>query len=102
MDCARLLALELSKESYDQISTRSLLAQAKHFYLRNYFDTHTLRSVDYTAHRFFGIVEVVAGSIEMECYEIDKIDFFGLSTACMGCSEWTWKSGENTTLAERC
>ena len=32
-DCARSLALELLKEHYGQVSTKSLLAQAKHFQL---------------------------------------------------------------------
>ena len=74
-DYGRSLALELLKENYDQISTRSLLAQVKHFYPED-FDTFSPFSGLHCA-SFFGIVEVVAGLIEMECYDINEGDFSG-------------------------
>ena len=74
-DCGRSLALELLKEDYGQISTRLLLAQAKKFYVSNY-DTVSPFSGLHCA-SFFGISEVVAGLIEMECYDINDGDFSG-------------------------
>ena len=72
-DCGRSLALELLKEDYSEISTRSLLAQVKDFPLLRY-DTLSPFSGLHCA-SFFGIVEVVAGLIEMECYDINEGDF---------------------------
>ena len=74
-DCGRSLALELLKENYSQISTKSLLAQAKNFYLGD-FDTLSRFSGLHCA-SFFGIVEVVAGLIEIECFDINGVDFSG-------------------------
>ena len=74
-DCGRSLALDLLKENYGQISTRSLLAQVKDFYL-GYFDTLSPFNGLHCA-SFFGIVEIVAGLIEMECYDINEGDFSG-------------------------
>ena len=74
-DYGRLLALELLKENYSQISTRSLLAQVKKFDLWP-FDALSRFSGPHCA-SFFGIVEVVAGLIEMGCYDINEGDFLG-------------------------
>ena len=75
-DCGRSLALELLKEDYGQISTRLLLAQVKHFYY--YWNFYTFFPISgLHCASFFGIVEVVAGLIEMECYDINEGDFWG-------------------------
>ena len=74
-DCGRLLALELLKESYGQISTRLLLAQVRHFYLPNFGSLSPFNGLHCAS--FFGIVEVVAGLIEMKCYDINGGDFSG-------------------------
>ena len=71
-DRGRSLALELLKEDYGEISTRSLLAQAKNFYHWRFYALFPLHCAS-----FFGIVEVVAGLIEMECYDINEGDFSG-------------------------
>ena len=74
-DCGRLLALELLKENYGEISTRLLLAQVKNFYLPSLKTVSPFSGLHCAS--FFGIVEVVAGLIEMECYDINKGDFLG-------------------------
>ena len=74
-DYGRSLALELLKENYSQISTRSLFAQVKNFRPWNF---HTLSPFSgLHCASFFGIVEVVVGLIEMECYDINEGDFSG-------------------------
>ena len=80
-DCGRLLALELLKENYGEISTRLLLAQVTNFYLP-YMETVSPFSGLHCA-SFFGIVEVVAGLIEMEYYDINEGDF-------SGCGPFAW------------
>jgi len=74
-DCGRSLALELLKEDYGEISTRSLLGQA------NYFDPWDIVTLSpfsgLHCASFFGIAEVVAGLIEMECCDINQGDFSG-------------------------
>ena len=72
--CGRSLALELLKEGYGEVSTRLLFAQANDFYL--YFNTLSPFSGLQCA-SFLGIVEVVAGLIEMKCYDINEEDFLG-------------------------
>ena len=71
------LALELLKENYSWTSTHSLLWQCKHFD-RSDFKTLSPFSGLHCA-SFLGIVEVVAGLIEMECYDINEGDFSGCS-----------------------
>ena len=68
----RSLALELLKEDYSQTSTRLLLTQVKDFFSRitNFYSFSGLHCAS-----FFGIVEVVAGLIELECYDINEGDF---------------------------
>jgi len=75
-DCARLLALELLKGCYNQISTKFLLAQVKHFrvYARHLTTLSPFGGLHCAS--FFGIVEVVAGLIEVG-YDINEGDFFG-------------------------
>ena len=75
LDCGRSLALELLKENYSQISTRSLLAQVKGFPFWGSSDLFPFSGLHCAS--FFGIVEVVAGLIEMECYDINEGDFLG-------------------------
>ena len=74
-DCGRSLALELLKENYGEISTRSLLAQVKKFPLLGFSNLSPFSGLHCAS--FFGIVEVVAGLIEMECYDINEGDFSG-------------------------
>ena len=74
-DRGRLLALELLKDNYGEISTRLLLAQAKNFGVSHYHTVSPFSGLHCAS--FFGIVEVVAGLIEMECYDINEGDFSG-------------------------
>ena len=74
-DCGRLLALKLLAGHDGQISTKLLLAQVKYFPIWR-FDTLSRFSGLHCA-SFFGIVEVVTGLIEMECYDINEGDFLG-------------------------
>ena len=74
-DCGRSLALELLKGDYSQISTRLPFAQAKHFYFPE-FPTFSPFSGLHCA-SFFGIVEVVASLIELNCSDINEGDFSG-------------------------
>ena len=73
-NCGRSLALRLLKENYSQISTRSLLAQVKKFDLWH-FDTLS-PFIGLHCASFFGIAEVVASLIEMECYDTNEVDFW--------------------------
>jgi len=75
-DCARLLALELLKGCYNPISTKFLLAQVEHFgvYARHLTTLSPFSGLHCAS--FFGIVEVVAGLIEMG-YDINEGDFLG-------------------------
>jgi len=76
-DCARLLALELLKSDYNQISTKFLLVQVKPFkWFMKQLTTLSPFSGLHCA-SFFGIAEVVAGLIEMGCYDINGQDFAG-------------------------
>ena len=71
----RSLALELLKENYGQISTRLLLAQVKDYRISLF---HTLSPFSgLHCASFFGIVEVVAGLIDIGCYDINEEDFSG-------------------------
>ena len=72
--CGRSLALDLLKENYSQISTRSLLAQAGYFPLSNSDNLSPFSGLHCAS--FFGIVEVVVGLIEMECHDINEGDFW--------------------------
>ena len=74
-DCGRSLALELLKENYGQISTRFLLAQVEHFYPEGFKILSPFSGLHCAS--FFGIVEVVADLIEMECYDTGGVDFSG-------------------------
>ena len=74
-DRGRLLALELLKGDYGEISTRLLLTRVKYFPIWN-FDTLSLFNGLHWA-SFFGIIEVVAGLIEIECCDINEGDFAG-------------------------
>ena len=81
-DSARSLALKLLGEDYGQISTKLLLTQAKNF---PYWDFNTLSPFSgLHCASFFGIAEVVAGLIEMECYDIDEGDFSGCTSLAWG------------------
>ena len=74
-DYGRLLALELLKVNYGPISTRLLLAQGKHFPLWHLDALSPFSGLHCVS--FFGIVEVVAGLIDMKCYSINEVDFWG-------------------------
>ena len=74
-DSAKSLALELLEGHYGQISTKLLLAQVKILPFGRP-KTHSPFSGLHCA-SFFGIPEVVAGLIEMECYDINEEDFLG-------------------------
>jgi len=80
-DYGRSLALELLKENYGPVSTRLLLAQAKSFYLRPFYTPPPFSGLHCAS--FFGIVEVVAGLMEMGCCDINEADF-------SGCGPLTW------------
>jgi len=74
-DCAKSLALELLKGYYGQISTKLLLPEIEsldHWDFSARFPCSGLHHAS-----FFGIIEVVAGLIEIGCYDIDKGDFSG-------------------------
>ena len=73
--CVKSLAVELLKENYGQIQTKLLLEQAPGLYLPRR-DTCSPFSGLHCA-SFFGIVEVVASLIEMECYDTNEGDFMG-------------------------
>jgi len=74
-DSAKSLALEVLNGPYGPISTKLLLAKVKNFPLWH-FDTLSPFSGLHCA-SFFGIVEVVAGLVEMDCYGINEEDFSG-------------------------
>jgi len=74
-DCGRSLALKVLKEDYGQISTRLLLAEVNHFYSSDFNTLYRFSGLHCAS--FFGIVEVVAGLIEMGCYDINEVDFLG-------------------------
>jgi len=76
-DCARLLALELLKGHYNQISTKFLLARVKllKFFVERLATLSPFSGLHCAS--FFGIVEVVVGLIEMGCYDINEGDFSG-------------------------
>ena len=74
-DCARLLALELLKGNYDQISTQFLLARAEGFAHKEFDAFFPFSGLHCAA--FFGIIEVVTTLIGMGCYDIDGGDFSG-------------------------
>jgi len=73
-DSAKSLALELLGGHYGQISTKLLLAQVKDFPLWRFKTPSPFSGLHCAS--FFGIPEVVAGLIEMECYDINE-DFLG-------------------------
>jgi len=74
-DCGRSLALELLKEPYGQISTKFLLAQVKNFPFWRFSTPSPFSGLHCAS--FFGIVEVVAGLIEMGCCNINEEGFSG-------------------------
>jgi len=74
-DCGRLLALEVLKENYGEVSTRLLLARVRNFYVQHYNTVSPFSGLHCAS--FFGIIEAVAGLIEMECYDINEGDFAG-------------------------
>ena len=70
----RSLALRLLKEHYSRTSAALLLAKVEHF---PYWDANLSPFSGLHCASFFGIVEVVAGLIELQCYNINKEDFSG-------------------------
>ena len=78
---ANSLALELLKGHYGQISSELLLSRVQG--LEHWmFDTYSPFSGLHCA-SFFGIMEVVAGLIQMGCYDLGGGDF-------SGCTPLTW------------
>jgi len=75
LDCVRSPAVELLKENDGWVPTELLLKQATGMYFPR-FENFALFSELHRA-SFFGIVEVVATLIEMECYNINEGDFLG-------------------------
>ena len=71
----RSLALELLKEDYSQTSARLLLAQVKDFPYWRANDFSPFSGLHCAS--FFGIAEIVAGLIELKCYNIKEEDFSG-------------------------
>jgi len=78
----RLLALEILKEPYGQIPTKLLFAQAKHMYLGHLDTDHPFSGLH--CESFFGIVEVVAGLIELEYYDVNGKEFWGRTPLAWG------------------
>jgi len=74
------LALELLKENYGRISAKLLLTRVFNFYGTG-FAISAFSGLHCAS--FFGIVEVVAGLIEMECYDINEGD-------SSGCTPLAW------------
>ena len=74
-DSARSLALEVLKGNYGRVPTKLLLTRVDRSY-SGYSGTRSPFSGLHCA-LFFGIVEVVAGLIKMECYDINKRDSLG-------------------------
>jgi len=72
-DCANSLALELLKGDYGQASSKLLVARVQGLDIRNFSTYSRFSGLHCTS--FFGIIEVVAGLIEMGCYDIDGGDF---------------------------
>jgi len=72
-DCVRSPAVELLQENYGWEPTELLLKQATGMYFAR-FENFALFS-KLPGASFFGIVEVVATLIEMECYNINEGDF---------------------------
>ena len=73
-DCAKSLALELFRRYDGHISIQLLLGQPKALRLPNY--RTNLRFSGLHCASFFGIVEMAAALIEMECYDINEGDFW--------------------------
>jgi len=80
-DYTKSLALELLKEYYGQVQTKSLLEQEPDLYLRDFGTSSPFSGLHCAS--FFGIVEVVDSLIDMECYDINGGDF-------MGCTPLAW------------
>ena len=74
-DGTRSLALELLKGDYGPISTRLLLTQVKHLYVKYIGNCSPFSGLHCAS--FFGIVELVTGLIEMGCYDLNETDFAG-------------------------
>ena len=79
----RSIALELLKENYSHVSTRLLLAQVQHFPLWRFGTVSPFSGLHCAS--FFGIVGVVAGLVDMECYSINEADVWG-------CGPLSWAS----------
>jgi len=73
--CSKSLVLELLKGNYGQISTELLLARVEGLDLQDFSTCFPFSGLHCAS--FFGITEVVAGLIEMRCYDIDGGDFSG-------------------------
>ena len=74
-DSTRSLAVEVLKENYGPIPTKLLLESVPHLGVWS-LDVRFLFSGLHCA-SFFGIIEVVATLIKMECYDINEGDFLG-------------------------
>ena len=83
------LALELFQEYDDHISIRLLLEQVEHRNVREVETSFLFNGLHCAS--FFGIVEVAAAFLEMECYDINAGDFWGTAplawAACNGHEE---------------
>ena len=80
-DCAKSLAVELLKKNYCEVSTRLLLERVPNVDLWRLCSYSPFNGLHCAS--FFGIVEVVATLIEMECYDVNEGDF-------MGCTPLAW------------
>ena len=74
---ARLLALELLRDYDCHISARSLLTEVRPMILSSLHTSFQFNGLHCAS--FFGIVKVVAALIEMQIYDINKGDFWGLT-----------------------
>jgi len=76
-NCAISLAMELLKGHYSGISTNLLLARVQGLYLPDFRPCSPFSGLHCAS--FFGIMEVVAGLIQIGCYDIDGGDFSGFT-----------------------
>ena len=91
LELRELTCAGVIKENYGQILTWSPLAQVKNFDLWRF---HTLSPfIGLRCASFFEIAEVAASLIEMECYDINEVDFSGC-----GRLAWTARNGHEGVI----
>ena len=74
-ECAKSLALQLLQQYDGHISSKLLLGQARHLYVKDFSISFRFNGLHCAS--FFGIVEVATALIEMRIYGIEEGDFGG-------------------------